>query len=143
RHADEMKSVEAQVLHQSMQIIRDGARLSTSVRIRPAAAPSPAIEGDNSISRLDKARNVVLPAVSVACVCVKQYDRHTVTAAVCVPEAHAGEVCVSCEAWVKSLGGGGHEQEQRSRVCVYAEERRSAEGNNHQVRSIHRTSPKV
>src|SRR5215468_9994230 len=117
-HADEMKSVEPQVLHQSMQIIRDGARLSTGVRIRPAAAPSPAIEGDNSISRLDKARNVVLPAVGVACVCVEQYDRYTVTAAVCVPEAHAGEVCVSCESWAKSLGGGCHEQEQRSRVCV-------------------------
>src|SRR5262245_43714935 len=118
RHADEMKSVEPQVLHQSVQIIRDGARLSTSVRIRPAAAPSTAVEGDNSISRLDKARNVVLPAVGVACVCVEQYDRHTVTAAVGVPEAHAGEVCVSCEAWVKSLGGGCHKQEQRSRVCV-------------------------
>src|SRR5262249_44707457 len=116
---------------------------STSVRIRPAAAPSPAIEGDNSISRLDKARNVVLPAVGVACVRMQQYDRHAVTAAVCVPQTYAGKVRVSCESWVKSLGGGCHKQEQQSRVCVQAHERRSAEGDNHQVRSIHRTSPKV
>ena len=97
RHADEMKSLESQVVHQGVQIICDGAGLRTSARIRPAAAPSPPIEGDNSISRLDEARNVVLPAVGVACVRVEQYERHAATTAVRIPEAHAREIRVSRE----------------------------------------------
>src|SRR4029434_2293503 len=107
-HADEMKSVEPQVFHQGVQIIRDGAWLRTRPRIRPAATPSPPIEGDNSISRLDKARNVVLPAVGVACVRVEQYDRYAVTAAVRVPQAHAREIRVSRESCARSLCCGCH-----------------------------------
>src|SRR5262245_38470911 len=102
-HADEMKSVEPQVFHQGVQIIRDGAWLRTSVRIRPAAAPSPPIESDNPKSCLDEACNVVLPAVGVACVRVEQYDRYAVTAAVRVPQAHAREIRVSRESCARSL----------------------------------------
>src|SRR5206468_6387857 len=109
-HADEMKSVEPQVLHQGVQIIGDGAGLSSSARIRPAAAPSPPIEGDHSISRLDEARNVVLPAIGIACVRVEQYERHAATAAVRVPEAYAREIRVSCEPWARSLCRGCHDQ---------------------------------
>jgi hypothetical protein len=71
---DEMEAVEFQVYHQGVQIICDGAGLRTSVRIRSTVAPSPPIEGDDLISRLDKARNVLLPAVGIACVRVEQYD---------------------------------------------------------------------
>src|SRR6266850_1198947 len=94
-HADEMKSLDSQVVHQGVQIIRNGAGLRPGPGIRPAPAPSPPIEGDNSISRLDEARNVVLPAVGIACVGVEQYERHTAAAAVGVPEAHAREILVS------------------------------------------------
>src|SRR5262245_14609261 len=120
RYADEMKSVESQVLDQSVQIIRDGAWLSTSVRIRPAAAPSPPIKGDDSVSRLDKPCNVVLPAVGIASIRMEQYNRHAVSAAVRVPKAYTGEICIACESGVRSLSGGCHEQEQRSRVYVHA-----------------------
>src|SRR5205823_7315492 len=87
RHADEMKTVDFQIFRQGVQIIRDGAGLRTSVRIRSAAAPSPPIEGDNPISRLDEAGNVVLPAIGVARIRVEQYERHAVPPAVRAQEA--------------------------------------------------------
>src|SRR5919109_4338706 len=131
------------MLHQRMQIFCDRAGLGTSGRIRPAAAPSPPVEGDNAISRLDKARNVRLPAVRIACVRMKQYDWDAGTASVRVPEANAGEIRVSGKPRYRSLRRGCDKQEQRSRLWVQAQERRSAEANNHQMRPVHQTSPKA
>ena len=84
-----MESVEFQVFDQGVQIISDGAGLRTRRRIRRAAAPAAPIESDDPISRLDETRNVVLPAVGIAGVGVKQHERHADTAAVGVPQSHA------------------------------------------------------
>jgi len=116
RHADEMESVEPQILHERVQVLGDDAGLRTSVQIRSAAAPSPPIESDNPISRLDEARNVVLPTVGVARVRVEQYERHAATATVRVPQAHAREIRVSRESRDRGLCRGCHKQEQRSRA---------------------------
>ena len=142
RHADEMESVDFQIFHQGVQIFRDGAGLRTTVRIRSTAAPSAPIENDNPITRLDEARNVVLPTVGIARVRVEQHERHAATATVRVPQAHAREIRVSRESRDRGLCRGCHKQEQRSRACVQVQERRSGEANNHQVRLIHQTSPK-
>src|SRR5262245_31837407 len=89
RHSNEMEAVELQVFDQCMKIFRDGAGLGTGVRIRETAAPAAPIESNDPIARLDKARNVVLPAVGVAGVGVKQHDPYTIAAAVRVPKTHA------------------------------------------------------
>jgi hypothetical protein len=132
-----MESVEAQVLHQGVQIVCDGAGLRTTVRIRSTAAPSAPIESDDPISRLDEARNVVLPTVGIACVRVEQYERHAATATVRVPEANAREISVSREPRYRSLCSRCHSQEQRSRDCVQGQERRSDAANKHPARPIH------
>ena len=66
RHADEMEAFDFQIFHQRVQIFCDGAGLRTGIRIGSAAAPSPPIEGDDSKSRFDETRNVVLPTVGIA-----------------------------------------------------------------------------
>jgi ribonuclease HI len=64
------------------------------------AAPSPPVEHDDPLSRLDEPRNVILPADGIACVRMKQYDRHAVTATVRVPEAHAREISMAQKFYV-------------------------------------------
>jgi hypothetical protein len=92
-----MKAVELQVSDKGVKIFRDGAGLRAGVRIRGAAAPSAPIESDDPISCFDEAPDVVLKAIGIPRVGMKQHDRNTVAAAVLVPQAHAGQLCMSGE----------------------------------------------
>jgi hypothetical protein len=97
-----MKAVELQVFDKSVKIFRDGAGLRAGVRIRGAAAPSAPIESDAAISAVNESGKIILKAIGVPGVGVKQHDRNTVAAAVLVPQAHAwelrmsGELCSRC-----------------------------------------------
>ena len=85
RHTDKMKAIELQVFDKSVKIFSDCAGLWAGVRIRDAPAPSAPIESDGAISGLDESGNIVLKAVGVAGIGVKQHDGNTVPAAVRVP----------------------------------------------------------
>ena len=97
-HADEMEAVELKIICKRVEIVGDGAWLRSRVRIRRTPAPAASVKSDNPKACLDKAWNVVLPAVGVAGVRVQQHQRNAASAAVAVPEAHARELSVSGEA---------------------------------------------
>ena len=82
RHTHEMEAMDAQIFHQRVKVLRDGAGLRPSARNRGAAPPSAPIESDGAISGLDEGRNVVLKAVGIAGLGVKRHDRNTVAAAI-------------------------------------------------------------
>jgi hypothetical protein len=94
---NQMEAVYLQVFHQRVKVLGDGAGLRTSVGLRRAAAPSTPVESDGAIAGRDEAWNIVLPTISVARVGVEQQDRDAGTAAVGVPEAHAGQIRVAGE----------------------------------------------
>jgi hypothetical protein len=82
---DEMEAVELQVFDQCVKVFRNRAGLRTRLRIRSASAPAAPIESDGAIACSDKTQNIVLPAIGISRIRVKQYKRHTATAAVGIP----------------------------------------------------------
>src|SRR5678815_3551259 len=102
-HTDEMKAVELQVFDQCVKVFRNRAGLRTRLRIRSASTPAAPIECDSAITGFDKTRNIVLPAVGIPRIRVKQYKRHTGTASVEIPQANARQVGVSFEFRARTL----------------------------------------
>jgi len=68
-----------------VKVFRNRAGLRTRLRIRSASTPAAPIESDGAIACSDETRNVVLPAIGVSRIRVKQYKRHTGTASVGIP----------------------------------------------------------
>jgi len=80
-----MEAVELQVFDQCVKVFRNRAGLRTRLRICSASTPAAPIESDGAIACSDETGNVVLPAIGVSRIRVKQYKRHTGTASVGIP----------------------------------------------------------
>src|SRR5579871_5820207 len=83
--AEQMKFVELEIIRERIEVARNASGLRPCCGIGRALAPAAAIERDDAISGLRKARDLIGPDSTGAGIGVEQHDRRTRAAAIGEP----------------------------------------------------------